>query len=168
MTGGAISVRLATVADAARLPGIERSAARAFLATAHAAVADEPPSAPDAWIPAIAAGRLWVAESAGAPAGFVATGPLADALHIHELAVCADRQRRGIGTALMEAARAAATAAGLRALTLTTFADVPFNAPWYARLGFAVVTAPPPHLAAILDREAARGLTRRCAMRAAL
>ncbi|WP_206604336.1 hypothetical protein [Arthrobacter pityocampae] len=49
---------------------------------------------------------------------------------------------------------------GCSALTLTTFADVPWNAPYYARLGFAIV-APErltPGLRAVRDHEAAVGL----------
>ena len=50
---------------------------------------------------------------------------------------------------------------GYDELTLTTFADVPFNAPWYQRLGFRVVQghdAVGPELAGIVDQE--RDLTR--------
>lgn len=58
---------------------------------------------------------------------------------------------------------------GCSALTLTTFADVPWNAPYYARLGFEAV--PPerltPGLRAVRDHEATVGLDawRRVAMR---
>ena len=62
-----------------------------------------------------------------------------------------------------------AATAGYRAVTLTTFRDVPFNMPFYARLGFEVI----PHdeltaeLRLVVDDETRRGLdpTRRVAMR---
>jgi hypothetical protein len=40
---------------------------------------------------------------------------------------------------LLDRAAADAAAKGLRALTLTTFAEVPWNAPYYARCGFRVL-----------------------------
>lgn len=39
----------------------------------------------------------------------------------------------------MDAAEAWARQQGLKVMTLTTFTDVPWNAPYYARLGFQVV-----------------------------
>jgi hypothetical protein len=47
-------------------------------------------------------------------------------------------------------------------MTLTTFADVPWNAPYYERCGFRVMAADEitPGLAAIRAAEAAAGLDR--------
>ena len=47
--------------------------------------------------------------------------------------------RLGLGRQLIARVVADARAAGARAVTLTTYRDVPFNAPYYARLGFRVV-----------------------------
>ncbi|CAN5517152.1 GNAT family N-acetyltransferase [soil metagenome] len=51
---------------------------------------------------------------------------------------------------------------GLDGLTLTTFRDVPWNAPYYRRLGFTDLpdTEWGPHLRAKVAREAAAGLSR--------
>ena len=48
------------------------------------------------------------------------------------------------------------------ALTLTTFAEVPWNAPYYARCGFTVLdeSAIGPDLRAVRAREADHGLDR--------
>ena len=57
---------------------------------------------------------------------------------------------------------------GLAAVTLTTFRDVPWNAPFYRRAGFTVVDDPPPGLAELRAAERAEGLDRfgpRVAMR---
>lgn len=162
------SLRLATSGDAKCFPEVERSAGEAFRATPHAWIVDEPdiaPEAPEAYRPWIEAGGVRVAEIEGAVAGFVAAAPLGQALHVHVLAVRHDRQRQGIGTALLAATRIAAAAQGFGAMTLTTFANVPFNVPFYERLGFKVEAMPPPVLAEILEAEARRGLTNRCAMR---
>jgi hypothetical protein len=54
----------------------------------------------------------------------------------------------------------------LRALTLTTFRHVAWNAPFYARYGFVELPADSDgRLKAILIRETAHGLPNRCAMR---
>ncbi len=45
-------------------------------------------------------------------------------------------QKQGIGTALVEKVVGGARQKGHAGVTLTTFRDVPFNAPFYARLDF--------------------------------
>lgn len=73
--------------------------------------------------------------------------------HLEMLAVRPDHGRRGIGTALVEACCAEAAARGHEELTLTTFATVPWNAPYYLRLGFSVVEEPTGVLARHLEHE---------------
>jgi N-acetylglutamate synthase-like GNAT family acetyltransferase len=70
--------------------------------------------------------------------------------------------RRGVGRALIDHLAAHAMATGVPALTLTTFADVPWNGPYYKRCGFVALsdndlTA---GLRVIRQREAAHGLDR--------
>jgi len=160
----AVLVRRARLEDIAALPAVERSAAEAFRTTAHAWVADDAVTTSDAYPPLVFAGLLWVAEAAGEIIGFINTNAATDALHVAELAVALPHQRRGIGRQLVQAAIQSARACGLPAVTLTTFRDVVFNAPFYRGLGFAVLDAPPPRLQAILSVEQARGLRNRCAM----
>ena len=50
-----------------------------------------------------------------------------------------DYTRRGIGTGLVKAVVAWAKSQGHPALTLITFRHLPWNAPFYAALGFEVV-----------------------------
>ena len=163
-----MKVRLATEADIPALPRIERSAGEAFRGTDQAWIADDIVAEADAYPPLIAAGGVWVAEDEGVVAGFISTERLDDAFHILELAVGHGQQRKGIGAALMRVALDHARAANYRTATLTTFRAIPWNAPFYARLGFELLDAPPAVLAAILTDEAARGLTDRCAMRLTL
>lgn len=160
-----ILVRRAQLQDVAALPGIERSAAEAFRVTEHGWVADDGVTESEAYPPMILAGSLWVAETAGEIIGFVSAHALADALHIAELAVALPHQRKGVGRHLMQTAMQAARACGLPAVTLTTFREVAFNAPFYRTLGFDILEEPPPRLQAILSAERQRGLTQRCAMR---
>jgi GNAT superfamily N-acetyltransferase len=109
------------------------------------------------------AGGLWVAAGEDdAPASFLMTIPVDGCLHVEQLSVDMGSARRGLGRTLLEHAARRAAADGLPALTLTTFTHVPWNAPYYARLGFrtlddAEVT---PGLRAIRQREAEIGLDR--------
>src|SRR5690606_28430341 len=70
------------------------------------------------------------------------------------------RMRRGIGGRLVEAVLDHARAAGAPAVTLTTFRDVPWNAPWYERHGFVVwpERAWGPELRALVRRERELGI----------
>jgi len=68
--------------------------------------------------------------------------------------------RRGLGRALLEAVLGWAGDAGYHGVTLTTFRDVSWNAPYYERMGFRALEADEigPGLAEIMREEATRGL----------
>jgi GNAT superfamily N-acetyltransferase len=120
----------------------------------------------------IPAGLTWVATHRETPIGFAYCEVFGGELHLWELAVRLNDQRRGAGTALVAAVVAEARSRGLRSVTLTTFRDIAWNAPFYARRGF--VEAPQdetgPRLAGLKASEASRGLdvANRCAMRLVL
>ncbi|MGB3712303.1 MAG: GNAT family N-acetyltransferase [Erythrobacter sp.] len=163
------SLRLARPGDADAMPAIERAAARKFLADPD--LADLDPN--DTWTPdklrgLIRKGHCLVSEADGRLVGFLASEPFRRELHVWEMDVHPDYQRRGIGAGLVRAAQIDARNSGFRALTLTTFRDLAWNAPFYARLGFEEVTAldAHPRLVGELANEADNGLPaeRRCAM----
>ena len=162
------TVRLAQTADLAFLNEIERAAASRFAGMGLADLDD----ALDLELlrEGQAAGRLWVADHAGAVVGFALATVVDGEGFLREIDVVESHGRRGIGGALFEAVCAWARTEGHRDLTLTTFRDVPWNEPWYARLGFRFVpeAARGPELQAIVAREAQEGLTRRTVMRLAL
>ena len=84
-------------------------------------------------------------------------------LHVEQVSVHPDAAGHGLGRSLIEWAAAEAAARGISALTLTTFRDVPWNAPYYARnCGFRIVddAACGPGLQAIREHEVAHGLDR--------
>jgi ribosomal protein S18 acetylase RimI-like enzyme len=122
--------------------------------------------------PLISQGLIWVAVDRGTPIGFAYCEVFDDELHLWELAVRLGDQRRGAGRALVAAAVEAAQERGLHAITLTTFRDIPWNRPFYGRLGFVEVAQDEaePRLAGLAVREAAMGLdlANRCAMRRVL
>ena len=98
--------------------------------------------------------------------------PLDDALFIVEIAVHQAWQGRGIGRMMLEQVIETARQAAYPAVTLTTFRDVPWNAPFYTRLGFSMLSELrlPAGLAAKRELETEHGLPpeTRCAMRLAL
>ncbi len=165
-------IRLTRLAEVSVLPSIERSAGAAFRAYPEFSwVADDSLMSIEDHQGFVAAGTSWVASDASALVGFLCAESVADsALHIWELAVHADAQGSGVGTQLMRHAMAfAGSHAQITNLTLTTFRDVVFNAPFYKRLGFELVEEleAEPRLQALLREEAAHGLPveSRCAMR---
>ena len=165
----AFSIRLARPGDAEHLPAIERAAAVLFAEDPAAADMDFD----EVWTAAehrrlIARGHCLVAEKDDHIVGFLATQPFGRELHIWEMDVHPDAQGQGIGAVLLRACLVDAGNSGFRAVTLTTFRDLPWNGPFYARIGFTEVTDPKAHprLANELAEEAEAGLPpdRRIAM----
>jgi N-acetylglutamate synthase-like GNAT family acetyltransferase len=83
-----------------------------------------------------------------------------DGVHLEEIDVHPEHGRRGLGTKLVLQVCQRAASIGYGSVTLTTFRDVPWNMPFYARLGFGVV--PPDQLSlalrAVVEHETRRGL----------
>jgi GNAT superfamily N-acetyltransferase len=92
------------------------------------------------------------------PVGFVWVDEVDGLAHIEEIAVIPKWMRQGIGTQLLERACEWAGTHGYGAITLTTYEDVPWNAPYYAARGFTKVDQPTPGLAAVRQRERELGL----------
>lgn len=163
------SLRLARPADAAAMPAIEAAAASAFAAVPELAGVDFSAGRSEQdFARLIRRGHCLAAHVGEVMAGFLVAEPFRRELHIWEMDVLPAYQRRGIGAGLVRAAQIDARNTGFRALTLTTFRDVAWNAPFYARLGFDEVTAidAHPRLAGELANEVDDGMpaTRRCAM----
>jgi len=148
------------------MPAIERAAAVAFAGESSIDPARTRSEADYARL--IRRGHSLVAHVGEAMAGFLVAQPFSRELHIWEMDVAPAYQRRGIGAGLVRAAQIDARNTGFRALTLTTFRDLEWNAPFYVRLGFEEVTAldAHPRLAGELANEVDDGLPadRRCAM----
>jgi len=115
-------------------------------------------------------GRLWVALNARREAvGFAHACVIDDEAHLDEMDVLPDYGRRGIGTALLKKVEAWAVDAGYDALTLITFRHLPWNAPFYAALGYDAVGEQDlgDEMSELLREEADAGLdaTKRICMR---
>jgi GNAT superfamily N-acetyltransferase len=140
-TGAAtVRIRPATAADLPALPAVEVAAGALFADLGMTRVAqDAPPTVAELAGPQ-QDGRLWVAVAdAEGPVGYLLLAVLDGAAHVEQVTVHPHVARRGIGRRLLDTADRWAAAQGLTAMTLTTFADVPWNAPYYARLGFRVL-----------------------------
>jgi GNAT superfamily N-acetyltransferase len=165
-----VTVRPSRAADAASLPSVEISAGTAFLAVPGLEwIAGDGVMSVSRHSELIAGGGCWVAaDKSGKISGFLAGEAFSDALHICELSVISEVQGQGVGSALVKAAINWAEAKGKAAVTLSTFRDVAFNAPWYARMGFEELdpSSMTNRMAYVLSDEIAHGLPgeRRCAM----
>ncbi|MFI7672935.1 GNAT family N-acetyltransferase [Actinophytocola sp. NPDC049390] len=149
-------IREASLTDLPVLRDIEHAAGAPFRDLGMAAIADDELPAIEELAVYQRAGRAWVWGTP--PVAYVLADEVDGYAHIEQVSVHPGHARRGIGRALIDHVGAWARARGLAGLTLTTFADVPWNAPYYARIGFTVVTDLTPGLRAIRAHEAARGL----------
>jgi len=163
-------VRLARMEDLSALPDIERQANMLFEPYGLDVALSEVPTPIETLREGLETARLWVtADEADRPIGFALAGFVGDNAHLDELDVHPAYGQRGIGTALVETVCAWAKSAGYRAITLTTLRHIPWNAPWYQRLGFRILEADElsDALRDLLQDEIRRGLPadRRVAMR---
>lgn len=154
------SIRLAQLEHVPALPAIELEAGQMLKGYAPDSVLAETTDG-CTFADAVRDGRLWVALTGTRPVGFALVEMLADDLpHLEEIDVEPIHGRRGLGTALVRAVCEWATVSGYPMLTLTTFRSVPWNYPFYARLGFLAIPRKKlrPELAAVVSDEADRGL----------
>jgi GNAT superfamily N-acetyltransferase len=124
-------------------------------------VAEHPPPALEVFEQFREAGQLWVSvDDADKPTGFVFVKLVDGGVHIEQVSVHPDHQGHGIGRGLIEYVAVWAAEQGFPVLTLSTFRSVPWNAPYYGRLGFSELPAVEltPGLAEILAAETAFGL----------
>lgn len=163
---GAYDVRPARRRDLPLLAGIEDSGLAAFEAVlgdltgdplASPARAGEERAAED--------GFILVAEHAVGEevVGFAHVRVLDGHAHLDQLSVLPGHGRRGVGRALVEAACERLAVRGHGSITLLTYAEVPWNAPFYSRIGFVEVPDDEPrggHLRPVLAEEERLGLGR--------
>lgn len=153
------TIRFANLNDLAMLPEIERAASALFRTTAYAVLANADPVSKNVDLDH---DLVWVLVGRDdRPVGFAISHRLGRArVHLHELDVHPEHARQGLGRRLIETVANWARAHGAEALTLTTFSDVPWNGPYYERLGFRKLeqTELDPALQRIMEAEIAAGL----------
>ena len=150
---GVAAVRVASPADLREVPAVEEAADELFR---ERGMLDLPAAA--------SAGEragAWRVLVVGRPVvGFAVLERVDGEVHLEQLSVRPSAMRRGVGAALLEAKVSAARAVGVRRVTLLTYADVPWNAPWYARHGWQVTDDLGPGLEALAGSEGEQALAR--------
>ena len=128
-------IRLAAPVDNVTIEQIENAADK-LLIDRLAPHRWEP--APSAGLRAADPGFILVAEETegGAVIAFVHVLERDQIARLEQLSVLPEHGRRGHGRALVEAAKNEARRRGYWSISLRTFADVPWNGPFYARTGF--------------------------------
>ncbi|KAK3683067.1 hypothetical protein LTR37_020605 [Vermiconidia calcicola] len=142
------TIRRASSADITRIGAISLSATKKFSsipALADLGQDEEEPATIQKWL---SLGRIYLAgEEEGKPLGFLAACPMDDVLYIAEISTHGSSQGQGVGSALLDAVlqwaknRAAQDSTSTERVSLTTYADVPWNGPWYRKRGFKEVDA---------------------------
>lgn len=154
------SIRPGKTEDIAKLQELERDAAARFRALPDLPPVPDDVTSSEELEEAVGRGLVWVAEVDGEVAGYAYAAPLEGNLHLEEVSVSRAFGRRGIGRALVRGVIERAKNDGCAGVTLTTFRDVPWNAPFYARMGFRVLEEEElgAGLRAAIEAEGKRGL----------
>lgn len=128
-------VRQATADDLELLEAIENEA-DALFATVFSIVDWRP--APSYTTPSLQSGFILVAsENPGSdPIGFAHVLEVPGSSHLEQLSVMPSAAHRGHGRALVEAVKSESRLRGCKRVTLRTFTDVPWNAPFHLSCGF--------------------------------
>ena len=165
-----LHIRPAAPTDLATIEQVENAADRLLIdRLAPHRWAPAPPGESRAADP----GYILVAEETEGSAviGFVLVLEHDQIAHLEQPSVLPEHGQRGHGRALVEAAKNEARLRGYQWLSLRTFADVPWNGPFYARTGFVEtkpVTEFHKHLAEVEERLGLDRCGRRIQMTAAL
>lgn len=150
---------------------IERIAGEAFRSVGMESIADAEPPSEDALRAYAASGRSWVSvDETDRPIGYVIVDVIDGNAHVEQISVLPELQNLGLGKELLETVRMWAIETNRPAITLTTFAHVPWNRPLYEHLGFVVLSEEElgPELRSVRDHESHIGLdpaTRVCMRR---
>ncbi|MFM0525028.1 GNAT family N-acetyltransferase [Paraburkholderia strydomiana] len=156
-----VTFRLAAPGDAETVRTIEFEASLRFVSVGMSGIADAPPMSLAFVERKIAAQELIVAVNVeGTCAGFVMFEPQPARIYIQELDVLTSHAGRRIGAALIEQVAQLARSRQIMQLVLSTYREVPWNAPYYRRLGFRDIdeTELDVALRARRDAHIARGL----------
>jgi ribosomal protein S18 acetylase RimI-like enzyme len=136
MNATGIRIRLAQFDDIEAMRTIEVAAGALFRQVGMDAVADDDPPSAAELAGHITAGRAWLAADGDQPVGYAVARVVDGIAHLHQVSVRPEHAGRRIGQALVDQVCRWASEAGHDAVTLSTFRDVAWNAPYYRRLGF--------------------------------
>lgn len=158
-----VRVRPARAADVEPIRRIEVSSGRLFDDVGMHDIAGAQPPSVEVVTGYVTRGHAWVVadeEHGDAPVAFVLVDLVDGCAHVEQVSVVHDHQRNGYGRMLLEHVAVWAHEHDMPALTLTTFRDVPWNAPYYEQCGFSTVCEDEltPELREVRARETDHGL----------
>jgi len=138
------SIRPATRADINEMIEVEAQAGELFRTVGYDYCADGPNRDIEEHERIIANGVTFVIETgAGKLVGFAMFEPMDGAVHLTEIDVIPDYQRQGLARRLIDTGTGWARDRGVKEMTLTTYRDVSWNAPYYTKLGFEIFEPEP-------------------------
>jgi ribosomal protein S18 acetylase RimI-like enzyme len=140
MSDEANKIRLARVEDLPVIREIEAAAGKLFLESEFPFIAEDEPMSIETLSQHQGKGQLRVAvDSDDKAIGFAVTRMVDGLIHLHELSIHPIYGRKGVGKRLIQSVCELAREEGKPAVTLSTFRKVPWNAPYYERLGFRIL-----------------------------
>jgi GNAT superfamily N-acetyltransferase len=154
------SIRRPEVGELDTLRAIERAAGELFAQIGMTEIAEHEPLSVAELTEYLTSGRVWVVVEDQVPVGYALVDVVDGNAHLEQLSVDPRHSRRGHGAALLAHACQWALDQAHPAVTLTTFDHVEWNAPYYARHGFEVMTEEElgPELRELRDEETRHGL----------
>lgn len=156
-------IRPVKESDLPVLQDVERSAGELFAEIGMDLVAEDAPPRIEVLRGFAEDGRAWVSTDRDDwPVGYLLVEIVDGNAHLDQVSVRRDYAGRGIGRALLNHMIQWARERGLPSVTLTTYVEVPWNGPYYERLGFRFLSRAEetPGLRAIRADEVAHGLDR--------
>ena len=155
------TIRAPRTDELEQLREIERAAGVLFAEIGFEEVAADEPASVETLAEYVLDDRAWlIADDNDVPIGYTVVDVVDGLAHLEQLSVLPSRGRQGLGAALLEHVCDWATRHRFAAVTLTTFTEVPWNAPFYAKHGFRVMNDSEvgPELRELRALEAAHGL----------
>ena len=132
------SIRKARPADIPYLERVERSAAEVYRTVGLEFLIDGPTV--DPLFLSANLNHLWLAvDWMDRPIGFIVGEDIYGYFHVVELSVAQEYQGNGIGKQLIARMTVDVRREGYQTISLTTYRNLPWNGPWYTRLGFLEV-----------------------------
>ena len=158
-----VHIRTASLSDIPVMQSLEVDAARLYGTMAGYEFCTQlPPRSQAEHLRVQENGAAWLAGLGGKVIGFLLVLPVDGRAHVLEAATEYGSQGKGIGRRLFAEFHSWAANVGYSEATLTTYRDVPWNAPFYERIGYQIIAvdARRPELMAIRAEEAAAGFER--------
>ena len=155
------TIRLARRDELSLLNEVEQAAAALFREVGFDFAAEIGPLSLDLLRSLQSKDQIWIAAGHdGQPVGFAVVQIVDGLAHLEEISVHPAHGRQGLGRRLIQVVCDWARDGGYPAVTLSTFRDVPWNAPFYERLGFRVLGEEElgPGLLAVREHEAQDGV----------